>query len=695
MVEIPKEFGDYKVEEILGQGGMGVVYKALQKSLDRRVAIKFLPLAYDEELRKRFLLEARMAAKVNHPNIVTIYTFGIANESLPYFVMEYIEGKGLKDIIHENKRIPFQQIVDYAIQMAEALDYAHEQGVIHRDIKPANIMVTKRGHIKIMDFGLAKTKSHFASLTQSGDILGTPYYMSPEQAQGKTDIDERSDIYSLGVVLYEMITGIKPFKGDSSHVVLYKHIYESPLPPSQFVANLHLSLETIVLKCLEKDPSQRFQSAKELLRTLQSLPANLDSPLSFEECPTLGPSSIEKTEIPTILTPEASTPSPKPPSSSKRISPKEVDSYLEDVLGDTQKELHMRPSSSKKTSSSSSRSPSPSKSSPLKPSSTPSQGGIRKKPISRELQELQRSVHRDTIVRKKKNKKTSFFKRFLFLLLFLFSWAGVYFLGVKVFQKGKKQEINDLIKYFHQSLHPPFFIEINKEKIQKEEMDLPFYTEDRKFELSLRTDRKGPCQVFLQWLQKNIPLKEGEHGYWRGILPYPPKPGDYPLKIIYSYQVPSWALAGLWDGKTVYRGELQKTLNLHFKRFLLTFPPEKAAISPESMYIKGFAPKRIHIQVLEKEQKIFENSTDKEGLFFFPLSFSNLGKTKISIHFQNLNNLEDGKSKVERNLWIGINPLHLKIFYEKEKEKVWIQKGQIYLSSPQGRYILAPSSKKG
>ena len=282
-MDIPKRFEDYELGELLGRGGMGVVYKAYQISLDRQVAIKFFPPDRGEEQKKRFLQEARIAARLNHPGIVSVYAVGVLGGRYPYFVMEYVEGKSLKEILDRRSRLSYDMAVEVAIQVAEVLDFAHERETVHRDIKPANLMITSSGYVKILDFGLAKVKSAYSQLTAEGTLLGTPYYMAPEQIEGK-EVDGRTDIYALGIVLYEMTVGRRPFEGEVDQVILYKHLHEDPPSPFSWIPDYPKELWQIILRCVEKDRTRRFSRAKEVLYALQSLPQPLCAfSKSFEE----------------------------------------------------------------------------------------------------------------------------------------------------------------------------------------------------------------------------------------------------------------------------------------------------------------------------------------------------------------------------------------------------------------------------
>jgi serine/threonine protein kinase/tetratricopeptide (TPR) repeat protein len=262
----------YKILEKLGEGGMGVVYRAEDTKLKRNVAIKFLPkhISANEEERERFKIEAQAAAALSHPNIATIFNIEEAEDEV-FIVMEYIDGQELKEIIgaHRNAPMPIKDIINYAAQISAGLQAAHEKGIVHRDIKSANIMITDKGQVKIMDFGLAKMYGS-PHMTKAGSTVGTPYYMAPEQARGE-EIDQRTDIWSLGVVLYEMLTGELPFKGEYEQAVIYTILNEEPPVLFERRPEIPAALETIVGQCLQKDASQRYQTIKETNHDLEVL----------------------------------------------------------------------------------------------------------------------------------------------------------------------------------------------------------------------------------------------------------------------------------------------------------------------------------------------------------------------------------------------------------------------------------------
>ncbi len=256
--------GRYKLSKKLGQGGMGVVYLAEDTLLNRVVAYKVLPPSVRDNLKvlENFLQEARVAAAINHPNIVTIYDTGSEGVEA-YIVMEFVDGVSLKELLEKNPSMPMNDLIAIAKQICQGLEYAHNKNVIHRDIKPANIMLNKDNMVKIMDFGLAKILSE--SEAEGTSVKGTPLYMSPEQIQGKR-VDHRTDLYSLGCTLYRMAAGHPPFiEGD----VYYHHLHTSPAPPRSLNPQVPEKLNQIILKCLAKDPEQRYQRAKDILADLE------------------------------------------------------------------------------------------------------------------------------------------------------------------------------------------------------------------------------------------------------------------------------------------------------------------------------------------------------------------------------------------------------------------------------------------
>ncbi len=265
------QIGRYEVIGELGQGAMGIVYKAKDPLIDRVVAIKTinLGLALDEkeEYEGRFYQEAKAAGRLNHPNIVTIYDVGKSGD-VAYIAMEFLQGRELRDIMDDDGLLPADQVLDIVAQVAQGLAYAHEHDIVHRDVKPSNIMVVRDGHVKITDFGIARMASS-AVRTQTGMVLGSPKYMSPEQVMGRT-IDQRSDIFSLGVMLYEMLTGQAPFNGENVNAIMYQTLNAVPAPPGTLNPGVPEMANFIVAKALAKKLEDRYQNAKDLAVDLRA-----------------------------------------------------------------------------------------------------------------------------------------------------------------------------------------------------------------------------------------------------------------------------------------------------------------------------------------------------------------------------------------------------------------------------------------
>ncbi len=272
---LPPRFGKYTQIERVGEGGFGHVYRAFDTELRRWVALKIphRELLTDPEFVKQFKHEAQIAAQLDHPNIVRIYSIG-EYQGTPYIEMEYVEGQTLADLMREKGRFTPEEALDILAPMCEALEYAHRRGVIHRDIKPENILIREEdGRVLVTDFGLARARerSFRSGLSSTGVVVGTFRYMPPEQAEPKLgQIGPWSDVYSLGVVLYQMLTGRLPFEGESVAQLIYQHVHEPPEPPSNINIDIPSSVESVVLKALQKRPEERFQSAREMAAALRA-----------------------------------------------------------------------------------------------------------------------------------------------------------------------------------------------------------------------------------------------------------------------------------------------------------------------------------------------------------------------------------------------------------------------------------------
>ncbi|MFA9454311.1 MAG: serine/threonine protein kinase, partial [Candidatus Aminicenantaceae bacterium] len=259
---IGTKISHYKILEKIAEGGMGTVYKAEDTKLKRTVALKFISreAVQDHQTRTRFIQEAQAAACLNHPNINTVYEIEEADGRI-FIAMEFIEGKNLKQTLRSDP-MTLSENLDIAIQIACGLEEAHEQGFVHRDIKSSNIMITPKGQVKIMDFGLVKML-HGTQITRTAMVMGTVAYMSPEQAQGKA-VDRRSDIWSLGVILYEMFGGQLPFQGDTEASYLYSIVHESPAPLKEIKPDVPVEIQKVITRALKKNPDDRHDSASEM-----------------------------------------------------------------------------------------------------------------------------------------------------------------------------------------------------------------------------------------------------------------------------------------------------------------------------------------------------------------------------------------------------------------------------------------------
>jgi eukaryotic-like serine/threonine-protein kinase len=266
--------GRYELDGIVGRGGMAEVFRGRDIRLDRVVGIKTLrdDLARDQTFQARFRREAQSAASLNHPSIVAVYDTGedmVGNLPVPYIVMEFVDGRTLRDLLKDNRRLLPERALEITDGVLRALDYSHRNGIVHRDIKPGNVMLTRSGEVKVMDFGIARAVADSQmTMTQTAQVIGTAQYLSPEQARGER-VDARSDLYSTGCLLYELLTGRPPFTGDSPVAIAYQHVKEEPVPPSQIDPEVPPWADAIVLKAMRKDPADRYQSAGEMRNDIQ------------------------------------------------------------------------------------------------------------------------------------------------------------------------------------------------------------------------------------------------------------------------------------------------------------------------------------------------------------------------------------------------------------------------------------------
>jgi serine/threonine protein kinase len=272
--------GRYELDGVVGRGGMAEVYRARDIRLDRIVAIKTLraDLARDQIFQARFRREAQSAASLNHPSIVAVYDTGedmATGLPVPYIVMEYVDGRTVRDLLQDGHRLLPERSLEIIDGVLRALDYSHQAGIVHRDIKPGNVMVTRNGDVKVMDFGIARAMSDAqATMTQTAQVIGTAQYLSPEQARGER-VDSRSDLYSTGCLLYELLTGRPPFTGDSPVAIAYQHVRENPIPPSRVDPDVPPWADAIVLKAMAKSPADRYQTAGDMRADLQRAASGL------------------------------------------------------------------------------------------------------------------------------------------------------------------------------------------------------------------------------------------------------------------------------------------------------------------------------------------------------------------------------------------------------------------------------------
>jgi len=287
--------GRYELDGVVGRGGMAEVYRARDIRLDRIVAIKTLraDLARDQTFQARFRREAQSAASLNHPSIVAVYDTGedmMTGIPVPYIVMEYVDGRTVRDLLQDGHRLLPERTLEIIDGVLRALDYSHQAGIVHRDIKPGNVMVTRNGDVKVMDFGIARAMSDAqATMTQTAQVIGTAQYLSPEQARGER-VDSRSDLYSTGCLLYELLTGRPPFTGDSPVAIAYQHVRENPVPPSRVDPDVPPWADAIVLKAMAKSPADRYQTAGDMRADLQraasGMPVAAVAPTRMDMYPT-------------------------------------------------------------------------------------------------------------------------------------------------------------------------------------------------------------------------------------------------------------------------------------------------------------------------------------------------------------------------------------------------------------------------
>ena len=275
-MEEPRRLGGrYELGSVLGRGGMAEVYLAHDTRLGRTVAVKTLrvDLARDPSFQARFRREAQSAASLNHPSIVAVYDTGedyVDGVSIPYIVMEYVDGSTLRELLHSGRKLLPERAMEMTVGILQALEYSHRAGIVHRDIKPANVMLTRTGQVKVMDFGIARAMGDSGmTMTQTAAVIGTAQYLSPEQAKGE-QVDARSDLYSTGCLLYELLTVRPPFVGDSPVAVAYQHVREEPQPPSVYDPEVTPAMDAIVLKALTKDPNYRYQSADDMRADIEA-----------------------------------------------------------------------------------------------------------------------------------------------------------------------------------------------------------------------------------------------------------------------------------------------------------------------------------------------------------------------------------------------------------------------------------------
>ncbi len=317
--------GRYELEDLLGRGGMAEVRRAVDTRLGRPVAIKQLraDLATDPTFQARFRREAQSAAGLNHPNIVAVYDTGEETDpqtgvSIPYIVMELVEGPTLRDVLRDGRKILPERALELTQGVLDALGYSHKAGIIHRDIKPANVMLTPTGGVKVMDFGIARAVADTsATMTQTAAVIGTAQYLSPEQARGET-VDARSDIYSAGCLLYELLVGRPPFIGESPVSVAYQHVRETPVPPSQLDPVITPDIDAVTLKSLAKDPADRYQSAREMKADITRV---LSGQQATAVVPRLDQDALATQRAPVMAATQTRVAPPSPPPPPTMVAP--------------------------------------------------------------------------------------------------------------------------------------------------------------------------------------------------------------------------------------------------------------------------------------------------------------------------------------------------------------------------------------
>jgi serine/threonine protein kinase len=310
----------YEVEELLGQGGMARVYRGMDRVLERPVAVKVLTddLASDPLFVERFRREAQAAAGLNHPSVVSVYDTG-SDDGVHYIVMEYVEGRTLGQVLRSEGAFPPERALDVTASVCAALDAAHRKGIVHRDVKPGNVMFTGQGAVKVMDFGIARAASG-DTLTKTATVMGTATYFSPEQARGEV-VDARSDLYSLGVVLYEMLAGTPPFRGETSVAVAYQHVREAPPPLDEAVPGIDPGISAVVMAALEKDPGRRYQTAEAMSKDLARVRAGRPPLLPDAAGAATGAMTASGAETTQVIAPEKTAIFPSVPAESGQPAP--------------------------------------------------------------------------------------------------------------------------------------------------------------------------------------------------------------------------------------------------------------------------------------------------------------------------------------------------------------------------------------